>query len=95
MFGFKQKASSGALPGKEGQGERGAAGLKHLDRIRLMELIVEQRKRIEELEEKLEEAERRLKERTIRLDVQNVNKTEDLARTLRSVLEELGGTFEE
>ena len=60
-----------------------------------MELIVEQRKRIEELENRLEKTERRLEERTIRFDVENVSKKEDLVRAIRSVLGELEGSLGE
>ena len=67
--------------------------LRRLDRIRLMELIVDQRKKIEELEEKLAEANSRLDARTIRLDIENVGEKKDLSRMLRLVLRELEGTF--
>jgi hypothetical protein len=58
-----------------------------------MELIVEQRKKIEELEEKLAEANSRLDARTIRLDIDNVGERKELSRMLRLVLRELEGTF--
>lgn len=67
--------------------------LRRLDRIRLMELIVDQRKKIEELEEKLAEANSRLDARTIRLDIDNVGEKKDLSRMLRLVLRELEDTF--
>lgn len=63
--------------------------LRRLDRVRLMELIVDQRKRIEELEIRLEEAEKRLEARTIRLDVENISVRKDLSRALGEVLGEL------
>ncbi len=67
--------------------------LRRLDRIRLMELIVDQRKKIEELEEKLAEANSRLDARTIRLDIDHVEDKKELSRMLRLVLRELEGTF--
>jgi small-conductance mechanosensitive channel len=67
--------------------------LKRLDRIRLMELIVDQRKKIEELEEKLTEVNSRLDARTIRLDIDHVEDKRELSRMLRLVLRELEGTF--
>ena len=67
--------------------------LRRLDRISLMELIVEQRKKIEELEEKLAEANSRLDARTIRLDIDHVEDKRELSRMLRLVLRELEGTF--
>jgi hypothetical protein len=67
--------------------------LRRLDRIRLMELIVDQRKKIEELEAKLAEANSRLDARTIRLDIDHVEDKKELSRMLRLVLRELEGTF--
>lgn len=67
--------------------------LRRLDRISLMELIVEQRKRIEELEEQLNEANSRLDARSVRLDVENIGDKRDLSRTLRTVLREVEGGF--
>ena len=93
MKDFKDKIT--AL-GKAGRRRKPAAGdneLRHLDRIRLMELIVDQRKKIEELEEKLEKANSRLESRTIRLDIKNVGEKKDLSRALRTALRELEGTF--
>jgi hypothetical protein len=58
-----------------------------------MELIVEQRKRIEELEAQLEEANRRLDAISVRLDVENIGDKKDLSRTLRTVLREVEGGF--
>lgn len=95
VFDFKKKAASREAAGKKRRSETPEADLKHLDRIRLMELIVEQRKRIEELENRLEKTERRLEERTIRFDVENVSGKEDLVRAIRSVLGELEGSLGE
>ena len=67
--------------------------LRHLDRIRLMELIVDQKKKIEELEKRLEEANSRLESRPIRLDIENVGEKKDLSRALRTALREVEGTF--
>ena len=68
--------------------------LRRLDRVSLMELIVDQRKKIEELEENLSEAERRLESRTIRLDIENISGKKDLSEALNRALGELEGTFE-
>lgn len=78
---------------KQKRKEEEGTDLRHLDRIQLMELIVEQRKRIEELEAELEEANRRLDARSIRIDVENVREKEDLSQALRTVLKEVEGTF--
>ena len=67
--------------------------LRRLDRISLMELIVDQRKKIEELEAQLEEANRRLDARSVRLDVENIGDKKDLSRTLRTVIKEVEGGF--
>jgi heme oxygenase len=96
MIDFKDKAASLVSLAKNRTKKQPVSEdqeLRHLDRIRLMELIVDQRKKIEELEEKLAEANSRLEARTVRLDIENVGEKEDLSRMLRSVLRELEGTF--
>jgi hypothetical protein len=96
MIDFKDKAASLVSLAKNRTKKQPVSEdqeLRHLDRIRLMELIVDQRKKIEELEEKLAEANSRLDARTVRLDIENVGEKEDLSRMLRSVLRELEGTF--
>ena len=96
MIDFKDKAASLVSLAKNRTKKQPVSEeqeLRHLDRIRLMELIVDQRKKIEELEEKLAEANSRLEARTVRLDIENVGEKKDLSRMLRSVLRELEGTF--
>ena len=78
---------------KKNQPESEENELRRLDRISLMELIVEQRKKIEELEAQLEEANRRLDARSVRLDVENIGDKKDLSRTLRTVIKEVEGGF--
>lgn len=68
--------------------------LQYLDRASLLELIVDQRKRIEELEIKLKKAENRLKRRYLRLDIEKISHREELSAVLRAVLEEVEDTLE-
>jgi small-conductance mechanosensitive channel len=94
MTDFKDKVASLGknFPGrmaKQKRPESPEAELRRLDRVRLMELIVDQRKRIEELEDKLDEAERRLEARTIRLDIEHIDKKEDLTWAVGQILGEL------
>lgn len=89
MFASKNRRSAPGRAEKKPQTESGMTDLCRLDRIALMELIVEQRRRIEELEEKLEEAEKLLDRRNIRLDVGGINRKEDLLQALKQVLEGL------
>jgi hypothetical protein len=96
MIDFKDKAASLVSLAKNRTKKQPVSEdqeLRRLDRISLMELIVDQRKKIEELEAQLEEANSRLEARTVRLDIENVGEKEDLSRMLRSVLRELEGTF--
>lgn len=96
MIDFKDKAASLASLAKNRTKKQPVSEdqeLRRLDRISLMELIVDQRKKIEELEAQLEEANSRLEARTVRLDIENVGEKKDLSRMLRSVLRELEGTF--
>lgn len=72
----------------------GEIDLRYLDRASLLALIVDQRKRIEELEAKLMKAEKRLKRRCIRLDIEKISHREDLSALLRAVLEEVEDTLE-
>ena len=91
---FKDKiAALGKIRRKE-QPVTAETKLRRLDRVSLMELIVDQRKKIEELEENLSEAERRLESRTIRLDIENISGKKDLSGALKRALGELEGTFE-
>lgn len=66
--------------------------LSRLDRIRLIELIVEQSRKIESLESELENANKRLDARCIRLDIEKIGTSEDLSRALRAALKEVEGT---
>lgn len=96
MIDFKDKAASLVSLAKNRTKKQPVSEdqeLRHLDRIRLMELIVDQRKKIEELEAQLEEANRRLDARSVRLDVENIGDKRDLSRTLRTVLREVEGGF--
>ena len=62
--------------------------LRKLNRISLLEIIVEQRQRIEELEKKLTEAAEQLDARYIRFDIQNVESREEASKALADVLGE-------
>jgi hypothetical protein len=96
MIDFKDKAASLASLAKNRTKKQPVSEdqeLRRLDRISLMELIVDQRKKIEELEAQLEEANRRLDARSVRLDVENIGDKRDLSRTLRTVLREVEGGF--
>ena len=96
MIDFKDKAASLVSLAKNRTKKQPVSEeqeLRRLDRISLMELIVDQRKKIEELEAQLEEANRRLDARSVRLDVENIGDKKDLSRTLRTVLREVEGGF--
>ena len=96
MIDFKDKAASLVSLAKNRTKKQPVSEeqeLRRLDRISLMELIVDQRKKIEELEAQLEEANRRLDARSVRLDVENIDDKKDLSRTLRTVLREVEGGF--
>lgn len=96
MIDFKDKAASLVSLAKNRTKKQPVSEeqeLRRLDRISLMELIVDQRKKIEELETQLEEANRRLDARSVRLDVENIGDKKDLSRTLRTVLREVEGGF--
>jgi small-conductance mechanosensitive channel len=96
MIDFKDKAASLVSLAKNRTKKQPVSEeqeLRRLDRISLMELIVDQRKKIEELEAQLEEANRRLDARSVRLDVENIGDKRDLSRTLRTVLREVEGGF--
>ncbi|MBR7045482.1 MAG: hypothetical protein IKI23_07475 [Lachnospiraceae bacterium] len=80
--------------GTEGKPGIGGDGLRHLGRESLLELIVEQRKRIEELESQLAEARGLLRKRSLRLDIEKIGRKEDLALALRAVLEEVEDILE-
>jgi small-conductance mechanosensitive channel len=96
MIDFKDKAASLVSLAKNRTKKQPVSEeqeLRRLDRISLMELIVDQRKKIEELEAQLEEANRRLDARSVRLDVENIGDKKDLSRTLRTVIKEVEGGF--
>lgn len=68
--------------------------LRQVSRASLIELIIEQRKKIEELEEELEKAEECIQKRAFRLDIEKIGHREDLTLALSTVLKELEDSFE-
>ncbi len=56
--------------------------LRRLDRMSLVEIIVKQRKQIEDLQSQLATAEERLASRSVSIDLQNVESWEEAARFL-------------
>lgn len=62
--------------------------LRRLNRRDLLEIVVQQRKRIEELEAKMAEADAQLAARCVRLDVQNGESWSTTFRILADMFEE-------